>query len=51
MEKISLEAKVDNYLGRYSGGYGGLFDGYGGYGGSNGVYRIRRSEVEIVTMD
>lgn len=40
MEKISLEAKMDNYLGRYSGGYGGLFDGYGGYGGSNGVYRF-----------
>lgn len=40
MEKISLEAKVDNYLGRYSGGYRGVFDGYGGYGGSNGVYRF-----------
>lgn len=40
MEKIFLEVKVDNYFGRYSGGYGGLFDGYGGYGGSNGVYRF-----------
>lgn len=39
MEKISLEAKVDNYLGRYSGGYGGS---NGVYGFGNGGYGGRR---------